>query len=195
MVIYLLLFFFFFNDTATTEIYTLSLHDALPILWPAVRANLRKERRRRNTFRVGHIQTPQMPSCHNRLLPSALLLPTRRLSRPYSHNRLCLSPSSSSYSSTSLHRFPLFFSPSSCPHRRVRSSFRFIDPFGPLTLLQSPRSDSCKPSSSYINISTFLTPFPIQKSLSLPCSLPQLLFSLSDGSHNGLISPRGCLFK
>src|SRR5438270_3566662 len=31
-----LLFFFFFNDPATTEIYTLSLHDALPIfeLWP-----------------------------------------------------------------------------------------------------------------------------------------------------------------
>src|SRR2546427_10303706 len=30
------LFFFFFNDTATTEIYTLSLHDALPIClrWP-----------------------------------------------------------------------------------------------------------------------------------------------------------------
>src|SRR5690349_25043749 len=27
-----LYFFFFFNDTATTEIYTLSLHDALPIL-------------------------------------------------------------------------------------------------------------------------------------------------------------------
>src|SRR5256885_17246893 len=27
----LFLFFFFFNDTATTEIYTLSLHDALPI--------------------------------------------------------------------------------------------------------------------------------------------------------------------
>jgi len=30
-----LFFFFFFNDTATTEIYTLSLHDALPI-WRAV---------------------------------------------------------------------------------------------------------------------------------------------------------------
>src|ERR1022692_2629816 len=27
----LCVFFFFFNDTATTEIYTLSLHDALPI--------------------------------------------------------------------------------------------------------------------------------------------------------------------
>src|SRR2546430_13640114 len=26
-----IIFFFFFNDTATTEIYTLSLHDALPI--------------------------------------------------------------------------------------------------------------------------------------------------------------------
>src|SRR5258708_36311346 len=29
----MLTFFFFFNDTATTEIYTLPLHDALPI-WP-----------------------------------------------------------------------------------------------------------------------------------------------------------------
>ena len=31
----LLSFFFFFNDTATTEIYTLSLHDALPIFFPS----------------------------------------------------------------------------------------------------------------------------------------------------------------
>src|SRR6266542_82999 len=30
----IVLLFFFFNDTATTELYTLSLHDALPILWP-----------------------------------------------------------------------------------------------------------------------------------------------------------------
>src|SRR3712207_7431389 len=30
-IIYMLFAFFFFNDTATTEIYTLSLHDALPI--------------------------------------------------------------------------------------------------------------------------------------------------------------------
>src|SRR2546422_11560662 len=35
------LFFFFFNDTATTEIYTLSLHDALPIS-PAAAAELRE---------------------------------------------------------------------------------------------------------------------------------------------------------
>src|SRR3712207_6992159 len=35
------LFIFFFNDTATTEIYTLSLHDALPIsfLWLKSRAD------------------------------------------------------------------------------------------------------------------------------------------------------------
>src|SRR5215813_15468679 len=35
-------FFFFFNDTATTEIYTLSLHDALPIF--AVRRRRRQAR-------------------------------------------------------------------------------------------------------------------------------------------------------
>src|SRR5947208_15683889 len=32
-----LFLFFFFNDTATTEIYTLSLHDALPIWRPRSR--------------------------------------------------------------------------------------------------------------------------------------------------------------
>src|SRR2546430_14723054 len=31
LLLHLSFFFFFFNDTATTEIYTLSLHDALPI--------------------------------------------------------------------------------------------------------------------------------------------------------------------
>src|SRR5260221_12378262 len=36
---YTTLFFFFFNDTATTEIYTLSLHDALPI-WLSADAGL-----------------------------------------------------------------------------------------------------------------------------------------------------------
>src|SRR5256885_13666297 len=39
-----LFFFFFFNDTATTEIYTLSLHDALPIsyMWAMAPASKRK---------------------------------------------------------------------------------------------------------------------------------------------------------
>src|SRR5256885_7349635 len=43
----LLIIFFFFNDTATTEIYTLSLHDALPICQLQLRAVLR-----------GHAQGP-----------------------------------------------------------------------------------------------------------------------------------------
>src|SRR6266498_6028992 len=38
---FLFFFFFFFNDTATTEIYTLSLHDALPIFPRNVTAAMR----------------------------------------------------------------------------------------------------------------------------------------------------------
>src|SRR5215813_15488117 len=47
--IFLFCFFFFFNDTATTEIYTLSLHDALPI---------RREMRRRAAVEpvIGHLK-------------------------------------------------------------------------------------------------------------------------------------------
>src|SRR6266566_3893756 len=44
------LLFFFFNDTATTEIYTLSLHDALPIScppWSPTAASCRRRDRRR----------------------------------------------------------------------------------------------------------------------------------------------------
>src|SRR3712207_9331124 len=40
----LVLIFFFFNDTATTEIYTLSLHDALPI-WSRPTTSARSPRR------------------------------------------------------------------------------------------------------------------------------------------------------
>src|SRR2546422_11606396 len=40
-VVLLFPFFFFFNDTATTEIYTLSLHDALPICLPDLRRHPR----------------------------------------------------------------------------------------------------------------------------------------------------------
>ena len=37
---WLSLLFFFFNDTATTEIYTLSLHDALPICYAASKGGI-----------------------------------------------------------------------------------------------------------------------------------------------------------
>src|SRR2546430_7851119 len=58
------LFFFFFNDTATTEIYTLSLHDALPICRRA--ACERSALRRRNRAlhpprrRAGAAQLPNL---------------------------------------------------------------------------------------------------------------------------------------
>src|SRR2546427_12698484 len=50
--------FFFFNDTATTEIYTLSLHDALPISLPRItslgagRASSPRHRRRSSSGSV-----------------------------------------------------------------------------------------------------------------------------------------------
>src|SRR2546422_7424034 len=47
-------FFFFFNDTATTEIYTLSLHDALPIFQPAQHVHPRIEVRLPN--RPAHVR-------------------------------------------------------------------------------------------------------------------------------------------
>src|SRR2546430_4394122 len=40
-------FFFFFNDTATTEIYTLSLHDALPISTPTTQTLAESEQTER----------------------------------------------------------------------------------------------------------------------------------------------------
>src|SRR5471030_3539946 len=44
-------FFFFFNDTATTEIYTLSLHDALPISFRAAFERFTEAEWRPNTDR------------------------------------------------------------------------------------------------------------------------------------------------
>src|SRR6266480_5887312 len=55
----LFFFFFFFNDTATTEIYTLSLHDALPISLGTCKhieftlAHLERRRGGRSALEVG----------------------------------------------------------------------------------------------------------------------------------------------
>src|SRR3712207_9439871 len=48
---YINIYFFFFNDTATTEIYTLSLHDALPI---CSRGGDRLRERAGGDHRAGH---------------------------------------------------------------------------------------------------------------------------------------------
>src|SRR5438034_5201333 len=52
-------FFFFFNATATTEIYTLSLHDALPIYRP--RAGRKMQTESESPHQRG-TTTPYMPS-------------------------------------------------------------------------------------------------------------------------------------
>src|SRR3712207_6911754 len=55
----------FFNDTATTEIYTLSLHDALPI---SARASLEGfNARERATPEYGRTPRPAVPEAVNRL--------------------------------------------------------------------------------------------------------------------------------
>src|SRR2546427_8009693 len=59
--------FFFFNDTATTEIYTLSLHDALPISRARRRAPRRVERphpRRLRHLRHRRGDPARLPGAH-----------------------------------------------------------------------------------------------------------------------------------
>src|SRR5215216_8160646 len=54
--------FFFFNDTATTEIYTLSLHDALPICSPwRWRHSGRRPMRRKRSRSEEHTSELQSP--------------------------------------------------------------------------------------------------------------------------------------
>src|SRR5256885_9163797 len=53
-----LFFFFFFNDTATTEIYTLSLHDALPICAANVGAEVAHPRNGPE-FTAGLLRNPE----------------------------------------------------------------------------------------------------------------------------------------
>src|SRR2546430_13103288 len=71
MSIWAIFFFFFFNDTATTEIYTLSLHDALPICAGRVRRSRprcdesgpRRRRRRRSEEHTSELQSQSNLVC------------------------------------------------------------------------------------------------------------------------------------
>src|SRR6266513_4300496 len=56
--------FFFFNDTATTEIYTLSLHDALPISSRRARFGGGTRRRWNHSRRLGDRKSTRLNSSH-----------------------------------------------------------------------------------------------------------------------------------
>src|SRR5256885_14647594 len=62
------LFFFFFNDTATTEIYTLSLHDALPICKARIAHMLARkavgQRGNQHRARMGDRKSTRLNSSH-----------------------------------------------------------------------------------------------------------------------------------
>src|SRR2546425_13342753 len=67
-------FFFFFNDTATTEIYTLSLHDALPICGVGLRVlpGAGEERRPVQAHPEGDSDRDQLQPAPRRHAPAAL---------------------------------------------------------------------------------------------------------------------------
>src|SRR2546430_7320152 len=101
------LLFFFFNDTATTEIYTLSLHDALPIsvvvpgVWGIAFGTGGLSGSRRTLFRSGEhtseLQSPSKLLCRlllgkkkkkTNLLPNPCSTITRTSSKRYPANTL-----------------------------------------------------------------------------------------------------------
>src|SRR3712207_8207850 len=67
--------FFFFNDTATTEIYTLSLHDALPISVAGLLRRAGVHRRRPRPGRQHRVQ--RLPAAGLRAGPGPLHAPAR----------------------------------------------------------------------------------------------------------------------
>src|SRR5438874_11283628 len=91
-------FSFFFNDTATTEIYTLSLHDALPIFHPAaprprapralVRRCVSPRRSRRRRHRRSEEHTSELQS--RRDLVCRLLLEKKKKKKKYIMRRIVM---------------------------------------------------------------------------------------------------------
>src|SRR2546430_17294870 len=77
-------FFFFFNDTATTEIYTLSLHDALPIsstVVPSDRAVVIEATPpfRKYTSRRGDRKSTRLNSSHSQISYAVFCLKKKKL--------------------------------------------------------------------------------------------------------------------
>src|SRR5258707_8534543 len=89
-------FFFFFNDTATTEIYTLSLHDALPIYNGADVGRVRHAARSQGNFLIawppGDRKSTRLNSSHANISYAVFCLKKKKkkidpLSRPYVNNK------------------------------------------------------------------------------------------------------------
>src|SRR2546430_13648759 len=80
-------FFFFFNDTATTEIYTLSLHDALPIslrdaaVGVAGRDPAPAPRRHRRGRIVGGRKSTRLKSSHRQISYAVFCLEKKKRAR------------------------------------------------------------------------------------------------------------------
>src|SRR6266478_8231228 len=81
------LFFFFFNDTATTEIYTLSLHDALPIFWAgAGEQPTPREQSHRSPFRPEDRKSTRLNSSHSQISYAVFCLKKKKKKK----EELCL---------------------------------------------------------------------------------------------------------
>src|SRR2546427_8730098 len=75
--------FFFFNDTATTEIYTLSLHDALPI--SRCRSGTARRRRgdqRRDRFQRRDRKSTRLNSSHSQISYAVFCLKKKKQGVP-----------------------------------------------------------------------------------------------------------------
>src|SRR2546430_3834165 len=77
--------FFFFNDTATTEIYTLSLHDALPISLPLLALHRRRWRSGASDLLVhaarhGDRKSTRLNSSHSQISYAVFCLKKKNLS-------------------------------------------------------------------------------------------------------------------
>src|SRR6266498_4488983 len=75
-----MLWFFFFNDTATTEIYTLSLHDALPISPPMLRLRFSRQNPSREALGVRRDRkSTRLNSSHVRISYAVFCLKKNKL--------------------------------------------------------------------------------------------------------------------
>src|SRR2546429_372903 len=88
------LYFFFFNDTATTEIYTLSLHDALPIYGtgiPAARGS-RRQAPGRQALPCGDRKSTRLNSSHGYISYAVFCLKKKKNNSYHSlRSNICIS--------------------------------------------------------------------------------------------------------